>query len=162
MKIKACTSLVAAAVLAGCIPMPGTVMNVGSDSTTETPDTQTNSKNQAPVFHVTISPNLIITGRDGTLSGIVEEEAEEIIENVLSVDPDSTLLLKTDDVEKTIPSKQFDGPLNKGDEPTLIGPQWGGATVDQFNMAQCSKVVEEHRVEPVDPVWEGCRVYWGE
>ena len=160
MKIKACTSLVAAAVLAGCIPMPGTVMNVGSDSTTETPDTQTNSNHKAPVFNVTISPNLIITGRDGTLSGIIDEKAEkkaeEVAEEILSVDPANPLMLKTDEIKK------YDGPLNKGGELTLIGPQWGGATVDQFNMAQCTQVAEEHRVEPVDPVWEGCRVYWDE
>ena len=162
MKIKICISLVSAAVLAGCIPMPGTVMNIGSESTTDVPETQTNSKNQAPVFHVTISPNLIITGRDGTLSGMIDEKAEEIVEEVLSTDDDNPLMLKTENIIEAKPIKKFEGPVNKGGEPTLIGPQWGGATVDQFNMATCSQVAEEHRVEPVDPVWEGCRVYWDE
>ena len=47
------------------------------------------------------------------------------------------------------------------DECVMVGPTWGGATIDDYNRAQCAKPQAlAHRENPVGTVWEGCLAYW--
>ena len=152
--MRALVPMVLAGTVSGCLPGMVPDMTMGNDvktaTTNEAPDTQKDVDNKAPIFHINVyaNPTVDAVGGNQTISGPVSQAP--------TVETPPTMLRLEEEEDEEVP----EGPRSKGDEPVLIGPAWGGATVNDFNQMICDSVPKEQRVPPVDPVFEGCEAYW--
>ena len=167
-----------AVVLTGCLPGTIPSISTGNTSTEEAPGTKTNSDQQAPVFNINVyaNPTVDAIGGDNdrsqtaprvevveqdTSNGEAAEEDSAPPESTVTETPGSPIVdAQPSAAAPPITGKELLAPLNKGGEPMLVGPVWNGISVDDFNRMVCDMVDSEERVEPVDPVYEGCRAYW--
>lgn len=160
--------------LVGCL-QPPSLGNIGNDTTTtnETPETVDESGHRAPVFNF----NVQITGGDASRTDVSVPQGGEWLER-LALDSNgeggadgapapadssqrATAVAALPDAGESAPLPTNDEPpVTKGGDVRLIGPVWGGATADEFNVMTCESVPLRERIEPIDPVWRGCRVYW--
>ena len=164
--MKAPLLLVFASCIACTACIPGAIPGIKAGNTattiteTQAPDHQQDAENTAPIFHINVyaNPRVDAVGRDASSKGegVVEATAVPARPAVPVNKHGTTAPLPVNDTV----SKTLLAPRNKGDEPVLIGPVWGGATVDDFNRMVCERVAVANRIPPVESVFEGCRPYW--
>ena len=79
-----------------------------------------------------------------------------VLDNPSSVSGVPSRLLNTE-----VPSEL--APIDKSGEALILGPVWGGMTVDDFNRMICFSAGEDIVAQrPVVPAWSGCEAYWDE
>ena len=142
--------------VSGCLPGMIPPINTGNTTTEEAPGVKENSDHQAPVFNINVyaNPDVRTSGRDMITGGAAQVEEPGLgvapLEEPAAAPPPTSLRLNEL------------APLDKGGDPTMVGRLYGGLTLEEFNRLQCDSVATEERLEPVSPVWEGCRPYWKE
>ena len=141
--------LVIGGLLAGCIPgFPQPEVNVGNTAVEEPPTARgtTTAGTTAPTVTFAVSPTIIINGTgEATLTEAEDPKGGEITPASGSPSP---VAISSSSTPSVIPLPD-DYPRTKGNEPMLLGTTWGGASIHDFNRAECRKT----------PTYPGCGAY---